>query len=262
MMCSNLLIQSTLEEMRHAIRCHVVDRSFNVISMRTHGQAVFASDDRKCSIDPKNLLIIPKGIEYWQETTGETILAIHIDGNIPYTKLTPVLCNRMERELFLNIFELYNQGTLYSQCMAHSKLYELFAELLGREEQMHQRDLISQGYDMLRARFRDPSLRIEAIADHLHISNVYLRREFRKRYGMTQKEYLIELRLEYAAELLQNDRCNVNETTYRSGFSSPSYFSVAFKSRYGISPSAYSKTPSAARLRSMQIGNTCLTAFE
>lgn len=76
---------------------------------------------------------------------------------------------------------------------------------------------------------------IENIAKALHIDRRYLTAVFRKAYGLTPQQYLMELRLKKAKELL----ClgySVSDTAAMSGFSNLSNFSKKYKQYYGITP--------------------------
>jgi len=64
-----------------------------------------------------------------------------------------------------------------------------------------------------------------------------LHRCFRMVYGVTPFEYLRNHRLEAAMELLLDGRVNVTQAAYAVGYSSPSYFTKAFKKYFGHLPS-------------------------
>ena len=49
--------------------------------------------------------------------------------------------------------------------------------------------------------------------------------------------FIVEKRLEKAAQLLEQGNLNISEIVYSIGFTSRSYFSKIFKNRYGVSPS-------------------------
>ena len=50
---------------------------------------------------------------------------------------------------------------------------------------------------------------------------------------------LREYRLLQALDLLRNEDRNISQTTFDTGFSSPSYFTKCFKKKFGILPMAY-----------------------
>jgi len=64
-----------------------------------------------------------------------------------------------------------------------------------------------------------------------------LHRCFRMVYGITPFEYLRNRRLEAAMAFLSDGRMNVTEAAFMVGYSSPSYFTKAFKKYFGHLPS-------------------------
>lgn len=65
---------------------------------------------------------------------------------------------------------------------------------------------------------------------------------FHKQMGLPFGEYLRQMRLNYAENLLRCSRMPVTEVAYESGFGSLSYFSRCFREQYGIAPQQYRKT--------------------
>ena len=82
-------------------------------------------------------------------------------------------------------------------------------------------------------------LKVEHIADALHIDRQYLRNLFVKHEGISTKEYLDRYRMERAAELLRLEDTSVYMVALSVGYSDPLAFSKAFKKRYGVSPSQF-----------------------
>ena len=58
----------------------------------------------------------------------------------------------------------------------------------------------------------------------------------RKVFGASVFGYLQEYRLREAHRMLCDEEANVSTVAYRVGYS-PAHFSIAFRKRYGISPS-------------------------
>ena len=68
----------------------------------------------------------------------------------------------------------------------------------------------------------------------------YLRKLFKKELGVTPHKYLIDKRLQTAAEQLRASRSsNITEISRLCGFREPLYFSRMFKKKYGVAPSFY-----------------------
>jgi AraC-like DNA-binding protein len=79
------------------------------------------------------------------------------------------------------------------------------------------------------------------MADYAHMSRSTLERHFREAFGKPPREFLIELRLRKAAELLHFTDADVGEVAAQVGLSDPSHFARLFRKHRGVSPSEYRK---------------------
>ncbi|GGG99194.1 sensor histidine kinase [Parapedobacter pyrenivorans] len=83
-------------------------------------------------------------------------------------------------------------------------------------------------------------LNVDFIAERLAISRIQLYRKVKSLLACSINDYVSIRRLRKAKLLLQQG-IPINHVAYQSGFSSPAYFSTAFKGKYGISPSVFKK---------------------
>lgn len=83
------------------------------------------------------------------------------------------------------------------------------------------------------------NISVQEVARRLHVSYSWLRIMFRKVTGMAPVQYVLELKLLRAKELLAAGTVNVKEIAYALNFSSPRYFSGFFKKKTGLSPQQY-----------------------
>ncbi len=64
----------------------------------------------------------------------------------------------------------------------------------------------------------------------------YFRHKFCAAYGLSPQQYLINVRLEKAKQLVESSDLNCTEIAYACGFSDSAQFSTMYKKCYGISP--------------------------
>ncbi len=85
---------------------------------------------------------------------------------------------------------------------------------------------------------------VENLADNLTISRVQLYRKVKAMMGISISDYIGNIRLEKAKSMLESTSLTVAEIAYATGFSSPNYFSTAFKNVFGTSPGNFRKSVS------------------
>lgn len=107
----------------------------------------------------------------------------------------------------------------------------------ARLQRMHQeRALAVAAY--LREHVSEP-VTLEQIGRKVGVSPCYLSRIFAQTMGCGIFQYLRDLRLERAAEMLREGKRNVTEVALEVGYSSLSHFSQAFRERFGCCPGLY-----------------------
>lgn len=79
----------------------------------------------------------------------------------------------------------------------------------------------------------------EEVAEEIGVSYSKFRKVFKQYTGFSPAQYLEELRINKAKELLTNTTLLCKEIAYESGFNSPSYFNIAFKNKTEMSPKQY-----------------------
>ena len=80
---------------------------------------------------------------------------------------------------------------------------------------------------------------LEKVATYLSINKNYLIKLFKKERNTTPNQYLMEVRLSRALNLLLQSETSVQEIAQACGFSTTSYFIKCFKRRFGKTPLQY-----------------------
>lgn len=87
--------------------------------------------------------------------------------------------------------------------------------------------------------YADPNLKIDDLTRLTHMSRSSFYNRIKELTQMPPNEYLKHFRLRKAEMYLTETRLAISEIAYKTGFTDPAYFSSCFRSRYGITPSAY-----------------------
>ena len=80
---------------------------------------------------------------------------------------------------------------------------------------------------------------LESLTEQFHFSREYIGRIFRARHNIAVYEYILQLRMTHAVELLRNPKLTLPVISEYLGYSNANYFSKAFRRFYGMSPSEY-----------------------
>ena len=100
------------------------------------------------------------------------------------------------------------------------------------------RERVDKTMAILRTRLAEPPS-LEELGRLVGCSPFYLSRTFSTEAGMTIPQFLRQIRMDRAAELLRSGRFNVTEAALEVGYSSLSHFSQAFHEVFGCCPGLY-----------------------
>lgn len=94
-------------------------------------------------------------------------------------------------------------------------------------------------FDVLKKNYADNEFMADDYAQILTMSKSQLYRKITAITGYSPNGFLKNYRLDKAKELLRKKKYNITEVTLKTGFTSPSYFTKCFKTKFGLLPLAY-----------------------
>jgi len=148
--------------------------------------------------------------------------------------------------LFIKALRLKEENNTGSTYLLTAVLYEILAELthdVGFVTKPKDNRIITSA-EYMRQHYEDPELSIEILAKQASVSPAYYRREFRRLYGTSPKEYLDTMRINYAKSLLETGYFSQKEIAARCGFLDVGYFRTMFRKKMGKSMKQYLLDPS------------------
>ena len=101
--------------------------------------------------------------------------------------------------------------------------------------------IVRRARALIRQRYADPELSLEAAAAELRVSPVYLSRILKQELGAPFNSLVTMMRMEKATRLLTGTDLPIHEIAESVGYVSQHYFSTAFKKMFGVSPNQYRK---------------------
>lgn len=133
-------------------------------------------------------------------------------------------------------FESMGETRDYLNMVMDAASRKILAVLKAREK-----NLITKVCDYIQAHFMEEELSLSQIAQEMYTNVSYLSRLFKEKTGQTFRNYMFELRMKKAAELLKDTDNKGYEVAELVGIKDPHYFSVCFKKYTGMSVSEYKK---------------------
>lgn len=82
-------------------------------------------------------------------------------------------------------------------------------------------------------------LTVQDIADHFEMTPVYLTRLFKKYHGVTTNQFITQMKIQQAEEILLTTDKSIKEIALELSFSSEKYFMRVFKKAHGITPTEF-----------------------
>lgn len=154
--------------------------------------------------------------------------------------------NGKTQEIIKNICEttLKNESDLPDEFWYKSLLYLLFNYIKKEfsvkniSNSLVSKELAEVAYHYIYTNYMN-AINIEDVANYLAISRSYLYKLFKKKYGFSPQQFLLDRRLTVAASLLLTTDEPINSISQKVGFHDALYFSKSFTNYYDLSPSKF-----------------------
>lgn len=219
----------------------MVDRLWYGISFCTEGQITYVQDGKRFVSDKNHAVILPKGQSY--EIYGDKkgyfpVINFTIDG---------FLCDEItiipisDPESYIKDFERIKNLFLFEKNRAKvmSIFYNIIYKLCSDSEPAV--GVLAPAIKYLEKNYYIPELTNNDLAKECNISEVYFRKLFTEQFGVTPKQYIIDVRIDKAKQMLTDGIYKINFVSEKSGFSNPYHFCRAFKQKTGLTPGEYMK---------------------
>lgn len=218
------------------------------LSFCLEGRITYIQNGKEYVSDPEHVLFLPMGQDYGIRREKSGLFPL-----INFLTATPVgdeIFSFPIGDVESFVKDIESMKRLLLMPRSKNKLFSLFYELLDRIC-ARQAAVFSPADPIaayLQEAYADEELSNIALANRFHISEVYLRKLFLEKYGTTPHQYLLEIRLNHARQLLSEGYLSVTEIAELCGFSNLYHFSRAFKSRVGETPTSYMRSNKATDL--------------
>ena len=215
------------------------ERTHYGLSLCMSGLLTYIQNGREYVSDRDSAIILPKGGSYAirGDRTGH-FPVINFDCR-DFLRDTVTEIRTQEAERLLNDYEkiqsllCFNGGRAKILSIFYGMLHTLSADSIPAE--------LTHAVQCIKNSYSDPQLTNGILARECNISEVYFRKLFAKHLGVSPKQYIINIRLQKAKQLLSEGSMKISAVSEACGFSSPYHFCREFRRHIGVSPSEYRK---------------------
>ena len=147
-------------------------------------------------------------------------------------------CLGMLKEIVNGRDNLTMDNPYMASAKAYSFLMQFFSDVETPAKRTRQQLLLDNVTAYIMENLASPLL-IGNLAKRFNYSREYFSRTIHQASGMTIQQYINDLRLNMAAQILKNEQCSIKETAAMVGFNEASYFCRAFRKKHGLSPKQF-----------------------
>lgn len=215
------------------------------IAMKQSGSTDYTCGGVQTVSTPNRIVILPKGVDYTWISHGGSCFMIEFEADTTCSQLFSF--GVKDNSKLVSLFHRIEHNLLTKQPFYEMKcINDVYGILLSlaetgsympTEKQMR----IQRSVEYLLAHYGDPGISNQLLSEKSGLSEVYFRKLFTELHGCPPMEFLQNLRLNKAAELLSSDHNSVETIATSVGYNSVYHFSKMFKKHFGISPSQFNK---------------------
>lgn len=127
-------------------------------------------------------------------------------------------------------------------CESRMEILSVFYHMLHRMSSQNKYcKIIQPAVKYIEKNYANPRLTNSELAMQCNISEIYFRRMFTKQYNMTPKQFILDVRINHAKQLLTEGILKINAIAEKCGFSNQYHFDHIFKDKTGLTPTEYMK---------------------
>jgi YesN/AraC family two-component response regulator len=110
------------------------------------------------------------------------------------------------------------------------------------DEQVPGDTFLAKLLDIMEKQMDNNTLTVDELVEEMGMGRTVFFNKLKSLTGLSPVEFIREMRIKRAAQLLEDRQYNITEVTYMVGMNDSRYFAKCFKATYGVTPSEYRKS--------------------
>ena len=222
------------------------------IQLISEGSVSVSHNDRSVQVPAGSGVIIPPGNTVLKAVSPGFIrkkhigiggpLCLHNLGamNLDQMTVVPGLADEVFMAYFDQIFDMANDNQLRCSRDFSALLFKMLLLLSEKVQNRAYPALLTSAVAFIEAHFME-DLTVENISRYCSCSKTTLQQLFRKHLDKTPIQYLTDIRMRVAGQLIHEKHYPIKEIAFMCGFNNPLYFSNVFNKYFGCYPREYRK---------------------
>ena len=210
------------------------------LSFCTEGRITYEMNGKQAVSDEYHAVILPKGQSYSLYGNKSGIFPV-INFDCKEFLCDEVISLPIQKsDTYVKDFEKMKALSLFEENRA--KMMSVFYNMLHRlstESSVH--NVILPAIRYIESNYQNPKLSNAELAEKCNISEVYFRKIFTETYKTTPKQFIVDIRINKAKQLLSDGFLNICAVAEECGFSNQYHFCRLFKEKTGLTPTEYMK---------------------
>ncbi len=210
------------------------------LSFCAEGRITYEMNGKQAVSDENHAVILPKGQSYSLYGNKSGIFPV-INFDCKEFLCDEVISLPIQKsDTYVKDFEKMKALSLFEENRA--KMMSVFYSILHRlstESSVH--NVILPAIRYIESNYQNPKLSNAELAEKCNISEVYFRKIFTETYKTTPKQFIVDIRINKAKQLLSDGFLNIGAVAEECGFSNQYHFCRLFKEKTGFTPTEYTK---------------------
>ena len=147
----------------------------------------------------------------------------------------------------------YLRARIHNILVQRNQLEQSYRERLMRleppktDEPIPSDSFLAKLLDVMERQMDNNTLTVDEMVDEMGMGRTVFFNKLKSLTGLSPVEFIREMRIKRAAQLLEEQRYNITEVTYMVGMNDSRYFAKCFKNTYGVTPSEYRRAALARK---------------
>lgn len=217
------------------------NRLYYGLSFCLNGQITYLQNGKEFVSAPGYAVILPKGQSYTIRGNKDGVFPVINFECADFLCDTITVIPIKKLNSYTDDFEQIKNLLFFEK--DRLKAMSIFYNMLHRlsSDDAEKQYLLAPAVSYLEKNYKSTEITNGFLAGLCNISEVYFRKLFIKTYGVTPKQFVIDMRISKAMQLLTGDTLKIKTIAEECGFSNQYHFCRIFKQKTGLTPTAFMK---------------------